>query len=582
MAPLSRQLRQLAGTPSHKESILIDSIVIEDKFPLWALILTILGLVVVVAVYLISVLVDLRAKHGETAKKDDIESPLKPTSIVRNSNVQRPELVHRTLSQRFSGKRPPIPFPVSKPKAVRKLTLEQRLPTREESLSVDLSVASLDVEAMGWARNTQKNIVSRENSLGTAMRRTSSHSSSESFMLSTAVKIPAASSLSASSVDVGPNLQPLEGATSVTPLQVLEHLNRTRLGSTSDSACSSPTKQNLQVLVEEGPLDTLAYLSSAEFEQHVKLVTFLGAGAQGCVYEAVYKGQKVAVKVLQPSRQVSPKAIEDFKKEVQLMGELGKHPNVVAVIGCCFEPPHTCVIMELCHNGSLWNVLHDKHLRPRFGELLQGLEVLADVMAACHERRPAIVHMDLKTHNILVSSDGTLKIADFGLAAVKNSTFLSGGGKAVLGTAAFMAPELFSAGQATEMVDVFSYAIVIWELLTGSVVWHEYDNVMQIVMAVGVRGDRPGIPLGCPPQLETLMAECWSQDAGKRPSFREIVQRIRSMRTDFAKYSLLGEATLPLSSHSESSCKMQQVVSKAAAISPFVETKLLLKYADYM
>jgi serine/threonine protein kinase len=271
-------------------------------------------------------------------------------------------------------------------------------------------------------------------------------------------------------------------------------------------------------------------LSSSEFESQVSLFDFLGAGGAGCVHLAVWRGQEVAVKTLHPSRLNQPHALNDFKREVQLVADLGRHPNIVRIIAACYEPPHACFIMELASNGSVWHLLHDLRLRPRYGELLKLAEQMCRVMIHCHrEHSPPIVHRDLKTHNLLISGDGDLRVTDFGLAQRKWNTFLSGG-RGVLGTASFMAPEAFTAGPTTEKVDVFSYAVCMWELVTGEMAWVEMDHCIQIAMAVGVSGERLPLPSCCPPPLEALISSCWHPDPEKRPSFDQVLKRIQEIR----------------------------------------------------
>jgi serine/threonine protein kinase len=288
--------------------------------------------------------------------------------------------------------------------------------------------------------------------------------------------------------------------------------------------------QPLLPSAEETAEEPFIILSSCEFESQVSLLDFLGAGGAGCVHLAVWRGQEVAVKTLHPSRLNQPHALNDFKREVQLVADLGRHPNIVRIIAACYEPPHACFIMELASNGSVWHLLHDLRLRPRYGELLKLAEQMCRVMIHCHrEHSPPIVHRDLKTHNLLISGDGDLRVTDFGLAQRKWNTFLSGG-RGVLGTASFMAPEAFTAGPTTEKVDVFSYAVCMWELVTGEMAWAEMDHCIQIAMAVGVSGERLPLPSCCPAPLEALISSCWHPDPEKRPSFDQVLKRIQDIR----------------------------------------------------
>lgn len=272
---------------------------------------------------------------------------------------------------------------------------------------------------------------------------------------------------------------------------------------------------------------TVIVLSLRQFHEEVRLLKLIGAGGAGCVHEAYWRGKRVAVKILHPSRQTSPSAVAAFRKEVEIMASVGSHPGVVSVLAACLDPPNMAIIAELAEGGSLAAVLHDGGVRPRYGTLLQIAEDVAVAVAHCHSLR--LVHRDLKTHNILLGADGKPKVADFGLAATRQRTFLTVEPGA-LGTASVMAPEQFAAQEVTERCDSYAFGCLLWEMLTGKACWEEMSNVMQIIMAVGCERRRPPLPSGCPPELARLIRECWRHNASLRPGFPEIVDRLRFMR----------------------------------------------------
>jgi len=285
----------------------------------------------------------------------------------------------------------------------------------------------------------------------------------------------------------------------------------------------------------------VSVLSAEDFTSQVQLLRVLGAGGAGCVHEGLYKDMPVAVKLLHPSRQTSVTAIEAFRREVEVMTRVGPHPGVISVLATCLTPPNLAIIVELAEKGSLHSVLHEEGYRPKYGTLLSLAEDIACAIAYCHSIK--LVHRDLKAHNVLLDSTGRAKVADFGLAAAKNRTFLTVEPGA-LGTASCMAPEQFAAHEVSERCDSYAFGCLLWELITGRQPWEECTNIMQIVMAVGCERRRPPIPPGCPPPLARLIRECWRHNPALRPGFIEIIDRIRQMkRENGAAEALVGAAS---------------------------------------
>ncbi|CAN4093644.1 unnamed protein product [Withania somnifera] len=180
-------------------------------------------------------------------------------------------------------------------------------------------------------------------------------------------------------------------------------------------------------------------------------------------------------------------------------------------------------------NGSLRNVLikKDRSL-DSYKKLLIAMDA-ASGMEYLHSKN--IVHFDLKCDNLLVSlrdpQRPICKVGDFGLSRIKHNTLVSGG---VRGTLPWMAPELLngSSNRVSEKVDVFSFGITMWEILTGE---EPYANMHCGAIIGGILKNtlRPPIPERCYPEWKKLMEQCWSADPEARPSFTEIRNRLKSM-----------------------------------------------------
>ncbi|PRW56562.1 serine threonine- kinase CTR1-like isoform X1 [Chlorella sorokiniana] len=275
-----------------------------------------------------------------------------------------------------------------------------------------------------------------------------------------------------------------------------------------------------------GCLET-ASSSKSSLADEIQLHEQLGSGAFGVVYRGQWRGLPVAVKVLQTACGAASRELESFRQEARVLAQL-QHPNIVCFLAACTVPPNICIVEELAEGGSLHTLLHGRpgarRRRPLpYPKLLQVATDVAEAMVYLH---PRIVHRDLKSQNVLLDAAGRAKVCDFGIAKFKNNTLVSSaGGQA--GTPAYMAPETFDGKRVNEKVDVYSFAILCWEMLTGRVPWRELAGHMQIIFQVGVMRQRLPLPDTCPPFLRALIEECWEEDPAARPAFPAIRQRLR-------------------------------------------------------
>ncbi|KAI3446816.1 hypothetical protein Pfo_003481 [Paulownia fortunei] len=261
----------------------------------------------------------------------------------------------------------------------------------------------------------------------------------------------------------------------------------------------------------------------------------LGSGTFGTVYHGKWRGTDIAIKRIndrcfagKPSEQERMR--DDFWNEAIKLADL-HHPNVVAFYGVVLDGPDGSVatVTEYMVNGSLRNALqkNERNLDKR-KRLLIGMDV-AFGMEYLHGKN--IVHFDLKSDNLLVNLRDPhrpiCKVGDLGLSKVKCQTLISGG---VRGTLPWMAPELLngSSSLVSEKVDVFSFGIVMWELLTGE---EPYADLHYGAIIGGIVSNtlRPPVPEPCDPDWRALMERCWSPEPSERPNFTEIANELRAM-----------------------------------------------------
>ncbi|KAK2412627.1 kinase superfamily with octicosapeptide/Phox/Bem1p domain-containing protein [Trifolium repens] len=260
----------------------------------------------------------------------------------------------------------------------------------------------------------------------------------------------------------------------------------------------------------------------------------LGSGTYGAVYHGKWKGSDVAIKRIKAScfsGRPSERArlIADFWKEALMLSSL-HHPNVVSFYGIVRDGPDgsLATVTEFMVNGSLKQFLHKKDRTiDRRKRLIIAMDA-AFGMEYLHGKN--IVHFDLKCENLLVNMRDpqrpVCKIGDLGLSKVKQHTLVSGG---VRGTLPWMAPELLSgkSNMVSEKIDVYSFGIVMWELLTGDEPYADM-HCASIIGGIVNNTLRPQIPTWCDPEWKSLMESCWASDPTERPSFAEISKKLRT------------------------------------------------------
>ncbi|KAL7617520.1 hypothetical protein Lser_V15G01956 [Lactuca serriola] len=253
----------------------------------------------------------------------------------------------------------------------------------------------------------------------------------------------------------------------------------------------------------------------------------IGAGSFGTVHRAEWNGEDVAVKTLFLEQDFHPGKFNEFWREVAIMRRL-QHPNIVLFMGVVTEPPNMSIVTEYLSRGSLFRLLHKpgpKKILDERHRLKMAFDV-AKGMNYLHKRNPPIVHRDLKSPNLLVDKNYTVKVSDFGLSRLKANTFLSS--KSAAGTPQWMAPEVLNDEPSNEKSDVYSFGVILWELITLQEPWSNL-NAAQVVAAVGYRHKRLEIPHNVNRQIAALIEACWAKEPWKRPSFTSIMESLRPL-----------------------------------------------------
>eukprot|EP00048_Salpingoeca_helianthica_P008852 m.127314 g.127314 ORF g.127314 m.127314 type:complete len:1181 (-) comp14703_c0_seq1:152-3694(-) len=275
---------------------------------------------------------------------------------------------------------------------------------------------------------------------------------------------------------------------------------------------------------------------------HLTLVERLARGTFGEVHRATYEDRDVAVKVLR-DMWVASDLLEmgNFNQEMRMLRTL-RHRNIVFFYGGgVFDSGVPFIVVEFMSRGSLEHILHDPKISNDELTVPMRIQFLIDCaegMRYLHERTPPLVHRDLKSANLLVSESWVVKVGDFGTAqllrlpqahtgapGVQQRTFSMFESKDVIGTLLWMAPEILQHLPYDSTVDVYSFGIVLWEVVTRRVPYEDIENVATHV----VNGGRPPLFFSCSKPFARLIQECWSPYPAARPSFADCSRVLERM-----------------------------------------------------
>jgi tRNA A-37 threonylcarbamoyl transferase component Bud32 len=249
----------------------------------------------------------------------------------------------------------------------------------------------------------------------------------------------------------------------------------------------------------------------------------LGEGAYGTVSEATFRGRKVAVKQLHQSL-LKPNDIKSFKKEAKLMKSLAPHANVVQLLAVNTdeERPPLFIVTEYCAGGAC-----DSYLK-KYGHLLSQSQRISMMVAACrgvmHLHAQSIIHRDLACRNFLLTAEGGLKVADFGMS--RDTTEDGNQTKCDVGPLRYMAPESMARKTYSIETDCWAFGVVMWEIESNAAT--PYGDMALTMVAIGVakEGLRLSQPTGCPDELYALMHRCWQHKPEDRPAFADIDEQL--------------------------------------------------------
>ncbi|XP_063303662.1 serine/threonine-protein kinase B-raf isoform X4 [Pelobates fuscus] len=261
----------------------------------------------------------------------------------------------------------------------------------------------------------------------------------------------------------------------------------------------------------------------------------IGSGSFGTVYKGKWHGD-VAVKMLNVTAP-TPQQLQAFKNEVGVLRKT-RHVNILLFMGYSTKP-QLAIVTQWCEGSSLYHHLHIIETKFEMIKLIDIARQTAQGMDYLHAK--SIIHRDLKSNNIFLHEDLTVKIGDFGLATVKSRWSGSHQFEQLSGSILWMAPEVIRMQDKNPysfQSDVYAFGIVLYELMTGQLPYSNINNRDQIIFMVG-RGylspDLSKVRSNCPKAMKRLMADCLKKKRDERPLFPQILASIELLARSLPK-----------------------------------------------
>ncbi|XP_058991879.1 serine/threonine-protein kinase TNNI3K isoform X1 [Mustela lutreola] len=283
----------------------------------------------------------------------------------------------------------------------------------------------------------------------------------------------------------------------------------------------SMTKEKADVLLLRAGLPSHFHLQLSEIEFH----EIIGSGSFGKVYKGRCRNKIVAIKRYRANTYCSKSDVDMFCREVSILCRLN-HPCVIQFVGACLnDPSQFAIVTQYISGGSLFSLLHEQK---RILDLQSKLIIAVDVakgMEYLHNLTQPIIHRDLNSHNILLCEDGHAVVADFGESRFLQSLDEDNMTKQP-GNLRWMAPEVFTqCTRYTIKADVFSYALCLWELLTGEI---PFAHLKPAAAAADMAYHhiRPPIGYSIPKPISSLLMRGWNACPEGRPEFSEVVTKL--------------------------------------------------------
>lgn len=285
-------------------------------------------------------------------------------------------------------------------------------------------------------------------------------------------------------------------------------------------------------------------MSSRLLAGRYELIEKIGEGGMAIVYKGKDRllNRFVAIKILRPEYTKDATFIESFIKESQSAAGL-THPNIVGVYDVGQEGNIHYIVMELVEGKVLSDIIKERG-RIEYKEAINIIIQVAKALSLAHKKQ--IVHRDVKPHNIIITENGTAKLADFGIAKAVSAATIVGGSQKILGSVHYFSPEQARGSYVDERSDIYSLGVVLFEMLTGHVPF-DGDNPVSIAL-MHINDPMPKLSDeigGLPPQLEKIVCKATEKYQSNR--YKSVDNMIEDLESLEFISNVMGNKVIPQS-----------------------------------
>ncbi|KAJ3057183.1 hypothetical protein HK097_011188 [Rhizophlyctis rosea] len=254
----------------------------------------------------------------------------------------------------------------------------------------------------------------------------------------------------------------------------------------------------------------------------------IATSATSDTFKGLWNGYAVAVKSLKDQENLDLDQVKAVKAEIQAIRKVF-HPNLVPILAACVTPPKVAILTEFFPFGDAYNFLHDASLELSPTQAMKMATDVAKALLFLHEQNPPLYHHNLRSQNVMLIEDGSVKLIDYGFhSSIFNHRVLH---PRRIYNLENIAPEILTEKEITDWaaVDVYAFGILLYEIVTRQ---YPYPGVtpMSLGMKVALEDARPQILEYVPEGLAKLMTWSWDKDPKKRPTMKQVNDMLTAIR----------------------------------------------------